>query len=232
MRDLIIPVGLAPAVRQREVPGFTDRDNRNRVARVSTRITGNAVTVEAERHIAGDENTVLQRQVAGKIVNALCQHIIAVRCTPRIAALCQRIVSLFQFCCKISLGGLLRRAGAAAGVIIIMRRTAGTAKIVCMPTAIVTVIVIVIVGTGCRSGQQRQAQGQRHKTTQDTLLHRFPPSVSSPPGLGLHGQRVSRRGLPYGSGGAPGHLLQVHGSSVTAFPRLAGPSARNVLYLT
>ena len=83
-----------------------------------------------------------------------------------------------------------------------------------------------------RRGQQRQAQGQRHETAQDTLLHRFPPSVSSPPGTGLHGQRVSRRGLPYGPGGAPGHLLQVHGSSVAYFPRLAGPSARNVLNLT
>ena len=28
-----------------------------------------------------------------------------------------------------------------------------------------------------RRGQQRQAQGQRHETTQDTLLHRFPPLV-------------------------------------------------------
>ena len=44
-----------------------------------------------------------------------------------------------------------------------------------------------------RRGKQRQAQGQRHETAQDTLLHRFPPSVSSPPGSGLHGQRVSRR---------------------------------------
>ena len=83
-----------------------------------------------------------------------------------------------------------------------------------------------------RRGQQRQAQSQRHETAQDTLLHRFPPSVSSPPGSGLHGQRVSRRGLPYGPGGAPGHLLQVHGSSVAYFPRLAGPSARNVLFST
>ena len=28
-----------------------------------------------------------------------------------------------------------------------------------------------------RRGKQRQAQGQRHETTQDTLLHRFPPLV-------------------------------------------------------
>lgn len=184
MRDLIIPpVGLA--VRQREAPGFTDRDNRNRVARVSTRITGNAVTVEAERHIAGDENTVLQRQVAGKIVSAVFQHIIAVRCTPRSAALCQRTVSLSQSCCKISLVGLLRRAGAAAAAGgIIIRRTAGTAKIVCMPTAIVT----VIVGIGCRSGQQRQAQGQHHKTAQNSFFHRCPPLVFLRPGPISRGQ--------------------------------------------
>ena len=45
-----------------------------------------------------------------------------------------------------------------------------------------------------RRGQQRQAQGQRHETTQDTLLHRVPPSFSSPSELISHGQRASVRG--------------------------------------
>ena len=45
-----------------------------------------------------------------------------------------------------------------------------------------------------RRGQQRQAQGQRHETTQDTLLHRVPPSVSSPSGRSPPG-----RGLPWGT---------------------------------
>ena len=47
-----------------------------------------------------------------------------------------------------------------------------------------------------RRGQQRQAQGQRHETTQDTLLHRVPPSFSSPSELISHGQRTSVRGRP------------------------------------
>ena len=59
-----------------------------------------------------------------------------------------------------------------------------------------------------RRGKQRQAQGQRHETAQDTLLHRFPPVRF----LLCPNQSPTDRDLPvgrtpYGSGGAPGQFF-------------------------
>ena len=59
-----------------------------------------------------------------------------------------------------------------------------------------------------RRGQQRQAQGQRHETAQDTLLHRSPPVRF----LLCPNQSPTDRDLPvgrtpYGSGGAPGQFF-------------------------
>ena len=83
-----------------------------------------------------------------------------------------------------------------------------------------------------RRGKQRQAQGQRHETTQDTLLHRFPPLVFPRPDRVSTDREYPVGRTPYGPGGAPGQLLQAHGSIVPAFPRFVEPSARNVLFLT
>ena len=59
-----------------------------------------------------------------------------------------------------------------------------------------------------RRWQQRQAQGQRHETAQDTLLHRSPPVRF----LLCPNQSPTDRDLPvgsspYGSGGAPGQFF-------------------------
>ena len=160
------PVGLA--VRQREACILLDCDNRDRRLR-SARVTGNAVTVQTELHVAGNENTALQCQVDGQIVLTGFQLIIVVCRTPCVAALFQCTVTVLrQFCLKISLAGLLRRAGAAAGVIITIRRTAGTAKVVRM---LIIAAIVTVVGIGCRSGQQHQAYSQNKNQTCDAFFH-------------------------------------------------------------
>ena len=56
--------------------------------------------------------------------------------------------------------------------------------------------------------QQRQAQGQRRKTAQNSFFHRCPPLVFPARVLSPAGRVVSRRGFPYGPGGAPGHFYR------------------------
>ena len=55
-----------------------------------------------------------------------------------------------------------------------------------------------------RRGQQRQAQGQRHETTQDTLLHRFPPLVFPRLDRVSTGREYPVGASPTGPGAPPG----------------------------
>ena len=74
-----------------------------------------------------------------------------------------------------------------------------------------------------RRGQQRQAQGQRHETTQDTLLHRSPPVRF----LLCPNQSPTDRDLPvgsppYGSGGRPPDSFSVFGVQCSIFSAPCG----------
>lgn len=76
-------------------------------------------------------------------------------------------------------------------------------------------LLLRVLRRKCRRGQQRQAQGQDHEPAQQSFLHRSPPSCLLPLS---RGQRASRRGNPYGSGGAPGW-------SFMSFPAYCSTSA-------
>ena len=60
-----------------------------------------------------------------------------------------------------------------------------------------------------RRGQQRQAQGQRHETTQDTLLHRFPPLVFPRPDRVSTGREYPVGASPTGPGAPPGNFYRL-----------------------
>ena len=165
------------------------------------------LAVQADGDIAPDHNGILDRNIAIKksffrrsrfqVIVAACQNKLIVLCILRSSA-----------CIIWSANKQLQFTACLAAAQPLVKGDQGVFRPMAFPvaaahTAEAVLLLRVRVRRLRRGWQQRQAQGQRHQTAQNSFFHRCPPLVFPARVLSPAGRVVSRRGLPYGSGGRP-----------------------------